>query len=51
MAEKTFWCLRCDHRFHGPHDPKKTVERTCPKCGSNSVWIEPRAKEPKKTAT
>ncbi len=37
---KIFYCLRCQHRFDAQHDPKQTVERTCPSCGSNSVRIE-----------
>ncbi len=38
---RTFECLRCDHRYPGDYDPKVTVERSCPKCGSNSVRPEP----------
>jgi predicted nucleic acid-binding Zn-ribbon protein len=34
---KRFYCLRCQHRFDAEFDPKKTVERSCPVCGSNSV--------------
>lgn len=42
MAEqiKTFYCLRCQHRFAAGHDPKEVVERSCPQCGSNSVRLE-----------
>lgn len=41
MSEKKkFYCLRCQHRFDADFDPKKTVERSCPKCGSNSVRAE-----------
>lgn len=40
---KTFYCLRCQHRFQVDHDPKKVVERACPKCGSNSVRAESAA--------
>ena len=41
MAEtKKFYCLRCQHRFMTDYDPKKVVERSCPKCGSNSVRLE-----------
>ena len=39
-TEKTFYCLRCQHRFDAQHDPKMVVERSCPKCGSNSVRLE-----------
>lgn len=37
---KRFYCLRCQHRFDADFDAKKTVERTCPRCGSNSVRAE-----------
>jgi predicted nucleic acid-binding Zn-ribbon protein len=37
---KTFYCLRCQHRFAMGHDPKEVVERSCPRCGSNSVRLE-----------
>ena len=37
---KTFYCLRCQHRFAMGHDPKEVVERSCPQCGSNSVRLE-----------
>lgn len=37
---KTFYCLRCQHRFPLDHDPKQVVERSCPSCGSNSVRLE-----------
>lgn len=37
---KKFYCLRCQHRFNVDFDPKKTVERSCPNCGSNSVRAE-----------
>ena len=41
MAEmKEFYCLRCQARFPMEHDPAKVVERSCPKCGSNSVRLE-----------
>lgn len=38
--EVTFYCMRCDARFPMMVDPKKVVERTCPKCLSNSVRKE-----------
>lgn len=45
-AKKTFYCLRCGHRFEAGHDPKQVVERSCPECGSNSVRLEtPAAKK------
>lgn len=40
---KTFYCLRCQHRFPVAHDPKQVAERSCPKCGSNSVRLETAA--------
>jgi hypothetical protein len=43
-SQKEFICLRCDHRFLADYDPKKVVERTCPKCASNSVRLAPAAK-------
>lgn len=36
MAEQvTFRCMRCGHEWRGISDPD--LERTCPKCRSNSV--------------
>ena len=41
MAQiKTFYCLRCQHRFEAEHDAKQVAERSCPACGSNSVRLE-----------
>ncbi|MBM3321658.1 MAG: hypothetical protein FJY73_13430 [Candidatus Eisenbacteria bacterium] len=41
MAETTtFYCLRCQHRFPVLYDPKEVKERSCPRCGSNSVRKE-----------
>ncbi len=37
---KTFYCLRCQHRFPMAYDRKRVVERSCPACGSNSVRLE-----------
>ena len=37
---KTFYCLRCKHRFPMDYDKKEVVERSCPSCGSNSVRLE-----------
>ena len=36
-GQAKFKCLRCGHEFHDSYDPKVIVERTCPKCKSNSV--------------
>lgn len=32
-----FKCLRCGHEFTGQYDRKVPIERSCPKCNSNSV--------------
>jgi len=38
MAEEAkFKCLRCNHEYTDSYDPDKIEERSCPKCGSNSV--------------
>jgi predicted nucleic acid-binding Zn-ribbon protein len=43
--KKWFQCLRGGHRFQvDDYDPKRVAERTCPKCGSNSVRPEPAAR-------
>jgi predicted nucleic acid-binding Zn-ribbon protein len=49
IERRTFECLRCDHHYEGDYDPKQVVERTCPKCGSNSVRAMPR--KPVKSGT
>jgi hypothetical protein len=42
MAEvRPFYCLRCQYRFAAAYDAKAVVERSCPKCGSNSVRPAP----------
>ena len=38
--EKDFYCMRCKARFPLQVIPRVTLERTCPKCGSNSVRQE-----------
>lgn len=35
--EGNFECLRCGHKYVDTYTPGKVVERTCPKCRSNSV--------------
>ena len=37
MGDANFKCLRCGHQYTGPFDKKNIQERTCEKCGSNSV--------------
>lgn len=52
MSEGTlFYCLRCQHRFHVLYDAKEVRERSCPRCGSNSVRKEtPKAAETRANA-
>ncbi|UCG31225.1 MAG: hypothetical protein JSV53_04920 [candidate division WOR-3 bacterium] len=42
--EKDFKCLRCSAEFKLPYTKGVMQERTCPKCGSNSVRLD-RKKE------
>ena len=45
MAETaTFRCLRCEHEYEDKYTPNVVVERSCPKCGSNSVRRLPEKK-------
>ena len=37
VITSNFKCLRSNHAYTGPYDKKVLQERTCPKCGSNSV--------------
>ncbi|MEE9465482.1 MAG: hypothetical protein V3W14_07940 [Candidatus Neomarinimicrobiota bacterium] len=37
IEEAKFKCLRCGQEWVGPFDRKVLRERTCSKCGSNSV--------------
>ncbi|MGD8377670.1 MAG: hypothetical protein PVF68_16170 [Acidobacteriota bacterium] len=48
-SRREFECLRCDHRFPVDYDPKAIVERSCPKCGSNSVRPAPLEKAAART--
>ena len=43
-----FYCLRCGHRFRAEYSKRIVVERSCPKCSSNSVRLVPqdRAEQP-----
>ena len=51
-TKRKFECLRCDHRFMADYDRTRVVERTCPKCGSNSVRLEPaRRSAPSESTT
>jgi Zn finger protein HypA/HybF involved in hydrogenase expression len=43
IEKKTFYCLRCQHRFVGDHERGSVAERSCPNCGSNSVRLETEA--------
>jgi ribosomal protein L40E len=38
--EKDFICLRCGAEFKLPYTKGVMQERTCPKCGSNSVRLD-----------
>lgn len=37
-----FTCLRCGHGYRAEHEKGVVVERSCPKCGSNSVRAVPQ---------
>ncbi len=39
---KPFYCLRCGHRYRAEHEKGIVVERSCPKCSSNSVRLVPQ---------
>lgn len=44
-GEMNYECMRCGYKYEGPEEPRNEPrERTCPKCGSNSVRIH-RPKE------
>ena len=43
-SQKQFECLRCEHHFLVDYDSRKVVERSCPKCSSNSVRPESAAR-------
>ncbi len=46
MAETAiFHCLRCGHEYEDKYTPGVAQERSCPKCGSNSVRRLPEKKE------
>ena len=47
VEEKDFKCLRCGAEFKLPYTKGVMQERTCPKCGSNSVRLD-RKKEKEK---
>jgi len=32
-----FKCLRCEYEYEDKYIPRVPMERSCPKCGSNSV--------------
>ncbi len=37
--EAKFRCMHCGHEFQAKYDPEHEIERTCPKCSSNSVHL------------
>ncbi|MBU1638163.1 hypothetical protein KKC97_10915 [bacterium] len=48
MPEAKFKCMRCGNEYIETFDPKKEpVERTCPKCRSNSIRPLTPLTEPK----
>jgi predicted nucleic acid-binding Zn-ribbon protein len=45
MADKgQFKCLRCGYGYEDKYTPNVPQERSCPKCGSNSVRRLPEKK-------
>lgn len=46
MEEVDYLCMRCGNEYRGPFDKLVPVERSCPKCNSNS--IRRNKKKPKK---
>jgi Zn finger protein HypA/HybF involved in hydrogenase expression len=40
VEERDFKCLRCGAAFKLPYTKGVMQERTCPKCGSNSVRLD-----------
>lgn len=49
VEERDFKCLRCGAGFKLPYTKGVMQERTCPKCGSNSVRLD--KKKEKEAAT
>ena len=43
--EKDFSCLRCGAKFKLPYTKGVMQERTCPKCGSNSIRLDKKKAE------
>jgi predicted Zn-ribbon and HTH transcriptional regulator len=37
VTQETFRCMACGHEYQDKVDPEADVERSCPKCRSNSV--------------
>jgi len=37
-----FYCMRCGHRYRAEYTKGVVVERSCPKCSSNSVRPVPQ---------
>ena len=52
MEKAWMWkCMRCDHEYEESYDPKATlIERSCPRCRSNSVRPLHAKDAPKKAA-
>jgi len=49
--EKDFKCLRCGAEFKLPYTKGVMQERTCPKCGSNSVRLDRKREKEKAGGT
>ncbi len=47
MVVHYFRCMMCGYEWEEEVDPDKEVERTCPKCRSNSIRHFKRKPEPK----
>lgn len=51
MPEVKFKCLRCGHEYLENSDPAlEPVERTCPKCRSNSIRPMPASAKDERPA-
>ncbi|UCD20363.1 MAG: hypothetical protein JSU64_04285 [candidate division WOR-3 bacterium] len=51
VEEKDFRCLRCGAEFKLPYTKGVMQERTCPKCGSNSVRLDRKKEQAASTET
>ncbi|UCF71543.1 MAG: hypothetical protein JSW49_04535 [candidate division WOR-3 bacterium] len=51
VEERNFRCLRCGAEFKLPYTKGVMQERTCPKCGSNSVRLDRKKEQAASTGT